>query len=185
MLIELPKRRFELGELVSHRAPFVAEESKRFVLDLLPLGVGPVVGRYPLGREPRVTLPAVALLGEVDQTFSNERLNVPADRRRVGADRLGEIAERKASRYTQRGEDRPLRAADAGLTEGVVESGRERTTGAPHPSSDAAHRFHDVDVQVVSHIFHMHLLMEEARSRTFFRLNRIDVRGHSFRCIYK
>ena len=169
-----PQGGLELDELVAQSGPIVAEQSQRFVLDALPHAVGAVVRRDAFRREPSVPLPAVVILGEVDEAVPDQRPNVAADRRRVGADGLGQIAEGHASGDAEGRENRPLGAADARLPERVVVRGGQGAACSTHARPHAAHRLHDVDVLLRSHVLYMHLFEKNARSHRLIILHGID-----------
>lgn len=175
----------ELDELFSHVGPVFAEQSKGVILDALPAHVRARVSLDAVGREARVPLSAVVVGREVDEAVAHEGADVAADGRGVGADRIGEIAERHASGDAEGGEDRPLRASDACFAESVVEGGGDGATGTSHPRPDAAHGSHHVDVREVSHSLYMHHSPEMARSNEIMDIQNLDTRSSDSRCIYK
>lgn len=154
---------FELDELVPQRGPVVPEQSQRLILNTLPHPVGAIVRGNALGGETRMALAPVVVLGEVDETVANERLDVSTDRRGIGSNCVCQVSEWHASCHPKRCEDRPLGAPDAGFLERVVVGSGEGAAGSTHTSTDAAHRRHDVDLERLTHNFRIHAFSELAR----------------------
>ena len=163
-LVRLPDLGLELDELCANRRPVVAEQSQRFVLHLLPPAIGAVVSGDALRREPGVALPPVVIVGEVDEPVAHEWPDVAADGRGIRPNGVSEVAKRHAPSHSERGENRPLGAADARLPERVVVRGRQSAAGSAHASPDAADRRHDVDVEILKHNLYMHLSLGNART---------------------
>ena len=141
----------ELDELVAQPGPIIAEQTERFVLHSLPFAVGAVVRRDAVRGEPGMTLPPVVVFSQVDEAIAHERPDVAADGRGIGADGAGEVAEGHAAGDSERSENRPLGASDAGLSECVVVGGGDGSARATHAGPDASHWLHDVDVERLHH----------------------------------